>query len=232
MICKLHLTAILALSMVVCANAGWVKDLHILHYENSTGEKGRTVFIYNGKDLPYKAIWELKDGSRWSENLHTFNKRGQLIHKERSFSDSLQSEQSFSYSKEGLLVHESFSRSDGLKGTAHYIYKGDRCKEALCENHLGWFSGRILYYYGNGGRKDSARLEIKGQQIGRIEYRYDPINRLEQETWTFSRGFQQIFRYEYLDRNCIFYNSSNVFLINSCGCLIEKEDYDFNADLQ
>lgn len=209
--------------------AQYEPDLLTLGYINSSGEKGLTTFIYNGRDLPYKAIWELADGSRWSVNYHVFDQNGNLIEKRREFSDSLTTHQVFTYNHKGQLVHETFSRSDGTEGEVDYTYMDRLCMTASCRGLNGWFFGEIRYYYDQEGHKDSALLFTGGKQAGRVNYNYDTEERLRMEQWDFNSGFSQTLSYSYLERDCISYRSSNVFIMPSCNRMVKKELYDYNG---
>lgn len=226
--CILPFALMLIIELPVSAQ--YYPDLHRLYYSNSAGEKGITTYIYNGKSLPCKAIWELEDGSRWSENLHTFDENGNMIRKTRTFSDSLTSENTCSYDGQGNLLEERFRRSDGFQSRVVYIFREDRCIKALCEKHQGWFSGEILYHYDPYGTQDSASLFAHKQYIGRITCHYNPSGQVEKEVWQLLQGFQQVFRYEYLDRDCIPWRSSNAFIQSSCRWRISAEEYDFNGE--
>jgi hypothetical protein len=226
----------LALTISLCLSPGqklygqFEENLYILHYSNSEGERGKTTFIYNGRAHPYKAIWELEDGSRWSVNLHEFNARGQMIRKTREFSDSVQIEQNFTYNELDHLIHETFKRSDGISGEVYYTYKNGLCKQAICKNFQGWFTGRIQYFHGPDALKDSALLVSGEKRLGLITYFYNADHQLIKETWTFHQGFKQEFRYEYLPVSCTPFHSSNVFIEPSCTWQVVQEHYDFNGE--
>lgn len=200
-----------------------------LDYSDSSGEKGFTKYIYNGNVLPYKAIWSLEDGSRYSVNYHYFNKKGQMIRKSRDFSDSLHTEQEFSYNKLGDLVAETFKRSDGVEGSVSYSYINRRLQSAECKGLNGWFFGTIIYRYDEGGLKKSAQLIREGKVIGKITYESDTKGRLSRERWIFDSGLTQNYDYQYVEKGCKRYKSSNVFIASNCNYRLSKEYYDFSG---
>jgi YD repeat-containing protein len=210
-------------------SAQYASGISELHYTNSAGETGITTYIYNGRDTPYKAIWELSDGSRWSVNYHEFDTLGNLVRKYREYSDSITSTQTYTYNENGQLIRETFNRSDGVTGNVEYIYANGRCRKADCMGLNGWYSGDIEYRYGDSDMKDSAILVREGNRIGIIRYEYDSENRLLTEVWSFSTGFTQTFRYNYREPGCRAYRSSNVFIRPDCRWNVSKEEYDFNG---
>ena len=219
-------------ALLICLHlsAQYADGIYTLHYTNSAGEQGVTTYIYNGRVTPYKAIWELKDGSRWSENYHEFDSQGKLARKYREFSDSLTIDQSFIYNSNGELVHETFSRSDGVTGEVDYLYDNGRCLKAVCRGLNGWFFGEIQYHYGESGMKDSATLVMEGNRAGNVMYGFDSKERLEKEVWTFSAGFTQTFLYGYIETGCLPYRSSNVFIRPGCHNVVKTEKYDYNGE--
>jgi hypothetical protein len=212
------------------------KDILYLEYSNNAGEKGLTTFIYNERNLPHKAIWELEDGSRWSENLHDFDAHGNLVKKTRTFSDSVRVEQTFMYDTKNRLTAETFRRSDGVTGNVRYHYSersDQRLAYADCNGLNGWFHGRIEYVYGSGetNRPESALLYAPdlATPAGKISFLYDGQDRLKRETWNFNSGFSQAFEYTYRDTDCTRFRSSNVFLNLPCNVRVEREDYDYSG---
>lgn len=212
------------------------KDILYLEYSNNADEKGLTTFICNERNLPYKAIWELEDGSRWSVNLHSFDVHGNLVKKTRTFSDDVRAEQTFTYDEKNRLTAETFWRSDGTTGNVQYHYRDlhdQRLAYADCNGLNGWFHGRIEYEYGSvdAYRPGTAMLYAPdlSTPAGRINYLYDGQDRLKRETWNFNSGFSQTFEYTYRDSNCTRFRSSNVFLNLPCSVRVEKEDYDYSG---
>jgi hypothetical protein len=204
-------------------------DISRLSYYDSSGERGFTTFIYgNNASTPYKAIWELEDGSRWSANYHSFDSLGNMISKHRDFSDYTSIDQVFSYDSEGRQIMETFHRSDRTNGYVEYFYKDSILVYADCHGFNGWFHGKIQYLYDEEGIGISAiLLNSDNEQVGSITYQYDDQNRLNVEKWEFNSGASQVYNYEYLNRNCTLYASSNVFMRPSCDWIIEKETYTF-----
>ncbi|MEZ5001068.1 MAG: hypothetical protein R2744_10670 [Bacteroidales bacterium] len=223
------LTVITFLLLPSAAKAQYAEGMSKLYYSDSSGEKGVTTYIFNGKNLPYKAIWELEDGTRWSENYHRFDTAGHLVERTRYFSDSLKTYQSFTYNISGMLIHETFSRSDGIEGLTDYNYENNRCTMAVCKSHNGWFTGIIRYIYDSTGTRTGATMERDGTVIGGISYKSDDRGRILEERWSFSNGFTQDYLYDYLDDGCTIYRSSNVFIVPSCRWRIREENYDYSG---
>ena len=151
--CKRLLLVYLTLLIPLNVHSQYENGILRLGYSNNSGEKGFTTYIYNGKPNPYKAIWELKDGSRWSVNYHEFDSEGNMISKHREFSDSLITDQEFVYNSDGKITSETFSRSDGVNGKVDYFYKDGRMGYADCKGLNGWFYGKIKYMYSNNTAK-------------------------------------------------------------------------------
>lgn len=200
-----------------------------LHYENSSGEKGKTTFIYDINNYLYKAVWELLDSSRYSLNYYTLNNNIVTLVK-RDFSDGLSSEKKFVYNDKGLVVEELFQRSDSVEGKAYYHYsEDDELIKLKCENMNGWFNGEIEYAYVNNIRK-SANIYRNNKRIGSIKYNYSKNGNLIKEYWDFNGKWSQTFSYEYIDRTCEKWISSNPLLNFPCHYIIEIEKYDFNNE--
>ncbi len=204
-----------------------------LHYENSLGEKGVTIFNYNEKGEMYKALWQLINGKRNSLNYYDYNKNGKLIKKYREFSDKKTSTQNFKYDSGGNLVFEDFSRSDGINGEVSYIYdESGRLKQADCRGLNGWFHGVIHYKYDGNGRKVSADIEQKGANKGFIDYTYDNSGLLLKEYWDFTGKWNQTFSYEYekaVKKVNLPFTSSNPFININSGYRVTHEEYDFSG---
>ena len=203
-----------------------------LHYENASGEKGLTTFEFDKSGIMSKAHWSLLDGSRNSENYHTFDQNGQLILKYREFSDGLTSRLEYKYEKNGHLIEEDFFRSDSVKGTTRYEYdKNGFLAKADCQGLNGWFYGIIHYVCDEKGRKINATIEKEGKNIGYITYSYNDYGYLEKEYWDFSGTWSQTFVYEYekVDNTLnTCFTSSNVFMTNTHTYRIVKENYDYS----
>lgn len=223
-----YLASLFMLVLNISLTAQYYNGIHKLHYTSSGGEMGVSTYIYNGRETPYKAIWELEDSSRWSENYHEFDKQGRLTGKYREFSDSITSRQEFIYNEQGELVRESFARSDGIKGHVDYVYADGKCLRAKCKGLNGWFFGEIHNHYGKNGVKDSSTLVMEGKRAGRILYSYNPLGQTLKEVWEFNSGFSQTFLYEYIDTACIRFRSSNVFIPPSGSKVVQEEHYNYN----
>ena len=70
-----------------------------LHYSNSRGEKGITVFDYSSKGDLDIAVWHLLDGSRNSINYYDVNEDGSVAKNHREFSDGTTSTKFFRYNR-------------------------------------------------------------------------------------------------------------------------------------
>lgn len=203
-----------------------------LHYENSSGEKGLTTFLYDEFGIMYKAKWRLLDGSRSSLNFHTFDENGNTIQKYREFSDGITSKLLYKYDENGKLISESFERSDGVTGTTNYIYnESGKLIRADCAGLNGWFHGILFYNYDDTDRKTGATIQQNGNRIGVISYDHDDHGSLIKEYWDFSGNWNQTFVYEYGEvekSTSIFYTSSNVFITNTGTNQLIEEKYDYN----
>ena len=190
-----------------CCDSTKVEDnkfrLIKLHYENLSGERGLTTFVYNEDGVMQQAQWELLDGSRSSENYYTYNEEGSLIKKYREFSDGITSIQLYDYDEKGNLISENFNRSDGIIGTTDYKYdKYGKLVKANCNGLAGWFYGVITYKYDKKNLKNKGVISKDGKLIGTIHYEYDDEANLLKEHWVFIESWSQIFIYEYEELNC------------------------------
>ena len=206
--------------------------LKILHYENSSGEKGKTTFYYSEDKKNYKAKWELLDGSRHSINYHFLDDKDQLVRKYREFSDSITSNNFYKYDLDGNLVEDYFERSDGVKGIVWYKYENGKKIEAECRGLNGWFYGFIKYEY-------AENLLIKGviyklgNEIGTINYTYNENNELVTEFWDFGGKWTQTFTNEYEDIQEVkptSYTYSSPFLKETKLYIVKEEKYDWNSE--
>ena len=169
-----------------------------LHYENLSGEKGLTTFLYNENGVMYQAHWELFDRSRSSENYYTYDVEGNLIKKYREFSDGITSTLLFEYDDDGNLISEEFNRSDGVTGTADYEYdKYGKLVIANCNGLAGWFYGIVNYEYDADDIKRKGIIEKYEESIGTIYFEYDEAGNLIKEYWEFPDSWCQTFIYEY-----------------------------------
>ncbi len=191
------------LSSEEIVNKGFLSDdieyrLLKLHYDNSSGEKGVTIFEYDEDGIMHKAIWKLLDESRSSINFYEYNECGNLLTKYREFSDGITSEKTYEYDGNCDLIMETFKRSDGVKGTTIYEYdENNRLLKANCEGLNGWFYGVITYSYDDDGIKTNADFTQKGEKAGTITYSYDENGNLIKEYWDFNGKWNQTFIYEY-----------------------------------
>ncbi|UCG26715.1 MAG: hypothetical protein JSV24_06955 [Bacteroidales bacterium] len=204
-----------------------------LHYENSSGEKGITIYHYDANGIAQMATWKLLDGNRYSSNYHTFDHSGNLTGKYREFSDGLISNTIYEFDANQKLVRETYERSDDVSGETIYRYDSDGLlTEADCKGLNGWFYGLIKYEYAN-GRKEGAAILREGEKIGKITYGYLNNGYLLTETWEFQNGWKQHFVYEYEDFDLKVppsYSSSNVYMINTAEFMVIKEDYNYNGE--
>jgi len=169
-----------------------------LLYNNSSGEKGVTIFEYNENGIMHKAIWKFNDGSKSSVNLYEYNDCGNLIYKYREFSDSITSEIIYEYDDDCNLIQETYKNSEGLKGITKYEYnENDLIQKANCEALNGWFYGIIIYSYDSDGLKTKANITQNRVNTGTITYTYDDLGNLVVECWNFNGKWNQTFLFEY-----------------------------------
>lgn len=228
----IHTLIILIITISIACNSQKPnKRLHILHFENSSGEKGMTTFAYDNLGLNIGAKWELLNGNRWSENYHTFDSNGNLILKYREFSDSLISYTWYTYNEKNLLIKEKFFRSDSVQGETYYNYdKNGRLLNMDCQGLNGWFYGTIEMIYNEEAIRFSASIKNGGTEIGFINYDYEN-DLLTKEYWEFKQGYNQSLRYEYeayQKPKQKAYASSNVYITNVLNYKLILEDYDYN----
>lgn len=203
-----------------------------LHYENASGEKGKTTFFYSEDNKKYKEKWELLDGSRYSINYLFLDQQGNMIRKYREFSDSLTSNNFYKYDYQGNLIEDYFERSDGIKGVAWYKYQDGKKIEAECRGLNGWFYGIIKYEYSN-NKISKGIIYREGREIGRIDYAYNDQGYLITEFWDFGGKWSQTFTYEYFspkDKNHKSYTYSSPFLKETKEYIVKTENYDWNNE--
>jgi len=168
------------------------------HYRNSGGEKGLTTYLYDHNGLMHRARWELLDGSRHSDNYHTFDVDGNLILKYREFSEGSTSSVVYEFDDDGNLVSETFSRSDGAAGKTTYEYgESGQLEKANCNLLNTWFTGSIVYDHDDQGRLAGASILQDDRQIGTIVYGHDEEGNLVKEHWDFGGVWDQTSTYEY-----------------------------------
>jgi cobalamin biosynthesis Mg chelatase CobN len=190
-----------------CCDSTKVEDnkfrLIKLYYENLSGERGLTTFLYHENGVMHQAHWELLDGSRSSENYYTYDEEGNLIEKYREFSDSITSTQLYEYDENGNLISEHFNRSDGVTGTTNYEYdKYEKLVKANCNGLAGWFYGVITYEYDANEIKTKGIIEKDEERIGTIYFEYDETGILIKEYWEFPDSWSQTFMYKYEKIEC------------------------------
>ncbi|NOG98399.1 MAG: hypothetical protein HND52_10610 [Ignavibacteriae bacterium] len=229
----IFLLSLSANALIANPNSNVEFKLAKLHYSNSRGEKGITVFDYNSKGHLDIAVWHLLDGSRISINYYDVNEDGNVSKNHREFSDGTTSTKIFSYNKAGKLTYEEFSNSDEKTGTVSYKYNslGDP-EKAICQGLNGWFYGTIEYTCDARGNKIKGAIIQSGKRTGMIEYTYDVYNSLVKEVWRFGTVWSQNFNYEYEPYDSeqrIKYSSPNIFLINNPG-RVKKENYDYSNE--
>jgi YD repeat-containing protein len=207
------------------------KDQYLLkrlHYQNSSGEKGVTTFIYDKENQLYKAVWELLDSSRYSFNYYKLNNEN-IVEVYRTFSDKMTSQKKFTYNTQNQIIEEYFWRSDSVEGTAKYAYKNGKLSKLIANKMNGWFTGELHYEYENQTLKQ-ARIFMKGKNVGIVYYKFSNTGNLIEEKWQFGEKWSQTFTYDYVEKVCLNWVSSNPLLVFQCPYIIEKEDYDFNKE--
>ncbi len=208
--------------------AGPVWRLRKLHYENSQGERSLTTYFYDRNGQNYLALWQMADSSRSSVNHHEIDTGGNIVRKERLFSDGASSEQYYEYDPAGRLVRESFRRSDGVAGTASFRYDvNGMLVMADCKGLNGWFYGQIFYRYRR-GVKTGGTIVRESDTIGSIRYDYDE-DRLVGESWDIEGELSQTFQYEYHKAATQAGVYDNVFLRESPWFRVVDENYEYNG---
>lgn len=206
--------------------------LKYLHYENSSGEKGKTTLYYSEENINYKAKWELLNGSRSSINYHFFDKEGNMTRKYREFSDSITSNNFYKYDEVGNLIEDYFERSDNVKGIVWNKYENGKKIEAECRGLNGWFNGIIKYKYTSDLLTEGLIIK-EGKQIGFIEYKYDEYGNLLKEHWDFGGKWTQTFTNEYeliSEKQPDSYFYSSALLNETKDYIVSKENYDWNGE--
>jgi len=177
-----------------------------LEYENASGEKAVTNFEYDDDNFLVKALWQVQDNSRSGIVTYKYNEYGNIIEKNRVFSDSVTIQQTFEYNQKSNLIIDNFKRLDGTVGKVNYKY-GDECKllSAICDKQNGWFTGKIIYQYNSEGKIEKGILYQNDEIVGTINYFYNQERLLIKEHWDFPNIWNQTFDYIYKQIN---YNSS------------------------
>jgi hypothetical protein len=169
-----------------------------LEYENASGEKAVTNFEYNENNLLVKALWQVYDNSRSGIVIYKHNEYGNIIEKNRVFSDSITIMQKFEYNKLSKLIIDDFKRSDGTIGLVKYVYdESGNLLKAICNKQNGWFTGEIIYEYGYEGNIEKGVLYQNDEMVGTINYFYNQNGLLIKEHWDFPNIWNQTFLFKY-----------------------------------
>lgn len=199
-----------------------------LKYSNSSGEKGITDFKYNALGQLTLSSWKNLSGDRSSINRYKVNNKGEIIEKNRVFSDSITIKKTFEYNLCGKILKETFSRSDGVTGEVIFSYnEHGKLESATCKQMNGWFTGNIEYVYNIYDVLDEAVIFKDDRCIGFISYQYDINGNLLLEKWDFNGTWEQFFIYEYIGVPDTVYASSNPFIVSSGFYRIENEYYSY-----
>lgn len=200
-------------------------------YRNSGGEDAVTIFYYGRDGKLRNAVWMLADRSRYSCNFHLYDSNGYEVEKYREFSDGLTSTEKYEVDSDGRRTSELFERSDGRKGTAGFTWGNDGpLVETECDNHKGWFSGRILYSYDKAGRSRGASIERDGETIGTVKYSYDSAGHLVEEFWDLAGQWNQTFNYEYEPRPQKTFGFSSPYVAMNAAFRVVIERYDYSNE--
>ncbi len=202
-----------------------------LDYENSSGEKGYTLFKYDLDGKMIKGFWSLDDQSRSSVNLYEHDAKGNIISSFREFSDGIISYELFEYDIFGKKRSELFFRSDSVRGSAEYFYLNGIPEKVVCKKHKGWIEGEIVYKYNSEKRKESAILYRENEKICSIKYSYDKAHNLEKEIWDFGGKWSQIFSYIYEKIGVRKRYYSIPYLSGNSDYRIKEESYSFNDEV-
>jgi len=169
-----------------------------LDYENKSGEKAVTNFEYNDDGFISKAKWQLNDKSRSGTITYKYDEMGNIVEKNRLFSDGVTINQSFEYDKSSNLIIDNFERSDGTMGKVEYLYdENGKLLQANCNKQNGWFSGIINYKHNEKDNIIKGNLIQKDIVIGTISYEYGINGLLIKEYWEFPGQWDQTFIYDY-----------------------------------
>ncbi|MFC1565826.1 hypothetical protein ACFL4B_02655 [Candidatus Neomarinimicrobiota bacterium] len=173
-----------------------------LDYENKSGEIAFTNFEYNDDGFISKAIWQKDDNSRSGIVTYKYDEFGNIIEKNRTFSDSVKINQSFEYDQNSNLILDNFERSDGTIGRVEYLYdKNGKLILANCIKQNGWFTGVITYDYNENNVIIKGNLLQNNTAIGTITYDYNQDGILIKEYWDFPEQWNQTFIFKYQQSN-------------------------------
>jgi hypothetical protein len=201
-----------------------------INYENTSGEKATTIFMYDPQGSLYRASWEMADKSRTSVNYYEHDKSGRVISTYRDFSNGVKSFEFFNYDSLDNKTAEFFYRSDTLSGYATYDYNGKKLIRAVCKHYKGWLDGEIHYKYDSLNRLKSASVENNKQSLGSITYNYDSAGNLSKEVWFMYGWWTQTFYYYYEPVACTNWALSNPLIKNTCNQRIISESYSYNYE--
>jgi len=201
----------------------------VLNYDNSSGEKGITIFEYDGNGKLIKARWQLRDTSRWSTNYYIYNNKNQLLEKYREFSDGITSSVIYRYNEQGNKVSEKFSRSDGVSGESVFKYNKDGVLEKIhCNKYKGWFDGEIRYYSDKDKKLIKGDLLRDNNKTGTIQFSYTKDGQLKTEKWI-TPNWNQTLSWDYIKCPKSF-TSSNVFIRENSRFRLYFEGFSFNQE--
>lgn len=201
----------------------------VLNYENSSGEKGISIYAYDGNMRLIKGRWQLIDTSRWSTNYYRYNTKNQLIENYREFSDSITSSLKYKYNHRGDKIAEVFSRSDGVYGESTFEYnENGKLLKIQCNKYSGWFDGEIIYTKELNNKPLSAEIIRDGKKLGTIELKYCEDGQLKTEKWI-TPNWNQTFNWVYSQLQTS-YTSSNIFIPENSRFRLNAETYSYNDE--
>jgi hypothetical protein len=199
-----------------------------IDYVNSNGENGSTIFDWDSGGTPELSLWALNNGSRYSLNTLSYDRRGNLTEKKREYSDHKDTRQQYWYDERNRLVREDFYLLDTLKGTTTFEYdKVGKPSRVNCCAYLGWIHGVMEFSCDAEGRRTGGTLVRNNQQQAKIFYVYNSNGSLQREQWRFSGGWEQEFRYEYgsIPQSISFANPAP--FLNTTSSRVEREEYQY-----
>ncbi len=206
--------------------------LHILHYQNASGERGITTDYYTAAGVNDRAVWELLDGTRNSLNFHTFDSAGNMIQNYREFMNGLTTTETYRYNSIGQMATEIFDRSDGVYGETEYTYNDQGREKAMhCERYKGWLTCDITFEHDISGRKILGIIWDDSTRAGQIDYGYDENGCLRTAHWSFEGGWSQTFTYQYEKIPEITYTTTNPFVTNNNRFRVSGEAYDYSGKM-
>jgi len=94
-----------------------------LHYKNSTGENGVTIFEYNENGSQTKAVWKLLDGTRNSLNYYSYDENGKRIEATITQKEQRTGTISYTYDENDNLYKEYWDFSGKWSQTFTYEYE-------------------------------------------------------------------------------------------------------------